>query len=188
MNAPEQLKTTRLLLRRPRLADAEPIFSRYASDLEVTKFLGWPRHISIEQTRAFLAYSELEWERWPAGPYLVEDLNDGRLLGSTGFAFESPQRAMTGYVLAKDAWGFGFATEALNAIVRLAEPLQIVELFALCYPDHKASFRVLEKCGFVRQPERVAGPHFPNLASDSQVDALCYVRRFRDAQQAQLSI
>jgi ribosomal-protein-alanine N-acetyltransferase len=180
MNAPEQLKTTRLLLRRPRLADAELIFSRYASDLEVTKFLGWPRHVSIEQTRAFLAYSELEWERWPAGPYLIEDLKDGRLLGSTGFAFENPQCAMTGYVLAKDAWGFGFATEALNAIVRVAENLHIAELFALCHPGHRASYHVLEKCGFIRQPELLLGAHFPNLSSDSQAGALRYVRRFHE--------
>lgn len=180
MNAPEQLKTTRLLLRKPRLVDAEVIFSRYASDLEVTKYLGWPRHVSIGQTRAFLEYSELEWNRWPAGPYLIEDLKDGRLLGSTGFAFESPQRAMTGYVLAKDAWGFGYATEALHAIVHVAENLHVAELFALCHAGHEASYRVLEKCGFVRQPERVAGSQFPNLASASQAGALRYVRRFRD--------
>ena len=174
MNAPEQLKTARLLLRKPRRADAELIFSRYASDTEVTKFLSWPRHTSIEQTHAFLEYSDCEWERWPAGPYLFEDLNDGRLLGSTGLAFESMQRAMTGYVLAKDSWGFGFATEALRAIVQLAQTLPIAELFALCHPAHNASSRVLEKCGFVRQPKRVAGAPFPNLSTDLQSATLCY--------------
>jgi RimJ/RimL family protein N-acetyltransferase len=52
-------------------ADAELIFRRYASDPEVTKFLGWPRHTSIEQTQAFLEFSDAEWEKWPAGPYLI---------------------------------------------------------------------------------------------------------------------
>ncbi len=183
MKVSDQLKTSRLLLRKPRSSDADLIFGRYSSDLEVTKFLGWQRHTSIEQTRAFLAFSNLEWQRWPAGPFLIEDLKDGRLLGSTGLAFENPLRAMTGYVLAKDAWGFGFATESLRAIVQLAETLLIDELFALCHPDHKASYNVLEKCGFVRQPERLAGAHFPNLAADAQPGALRYVRRFRDSQQ-----
>ena len=45
-------------------------------DLEVTKYVGWPRHRSIEQTKAFLAFSEAGWRRWPAGPYW--------LLGGTG--------------------------------------------------------------------------------------------------------
>ena len=179
MKAPEQLTTPRLLLRKPQREDAELIFSRYASDHEVTQYLGWPRHTSIEQTRAFLDFSDLEWHRWPAGPYLIEDRRDNRLLGSTGFTFETPHRAMTGYVLAKDSWGFGFATEALGAIVRLADSLEIPELFALCHPDHRASYRVLEKCGFARQPELVRGSHFPNLAGGSRADALCYVRALR---------
>jgi RimJ/RimL family protein N-acetyltransferase len=181
MNAPEQLKTKRLLLRKPRRADAELIFSRYASDPGVTKFLSWPRHTSIELTHAFLKYSDREWERWPAGPYLIENLKDSRLLGSTGFAFESPQRAMTGYVLAKDSWGFGYATEALRAIVQLAETLPIAGLFALCHPDHSASYRVLEKSGFVRQPKRVKGAQFPNLSNDLQSDALCYELAIRQS-------
>lgn len=181
MKAPEQLTTTRLLLRKPERTDAELIFSRYASDHGVTQYLGWPRHASIEQTHAFLDFSDLQWERWPAGPYLIEDRQDRRLLGSTGFAFETPRRAMTGYVLAKDAWGLGFATEALGAIVRLADSLEIAELLALCHPNHRASFRVLEKCGFARQPELVQGSHFPNLAGGSRAGALCYLRTFRPA-------
>ena len=181
MKAPEQLTTTRLLLRKPQRADAELIFSRYASDAEVTRYLGWPRHECIEQTQSFLDYSDLEWERWPAGPYLIEDLHDGRLLGSTGFTFQAAHRAITGYVLAKDAWGFGFATEALRAMVRLADSLEIAELCAFCHPDHRASYRVLEKCGFTRQPELVRGSHFPNLAGPSRADALCYVHAFPQA-------
>jgi ribosomal-protein-alanine N-acetyltransferase len=181
MKAPGHLTTARLLLRRPLRSDADLIFSRYASDPQVTKFLGWPRHTSIEQTQAFLDFSDIEWEKWPAGPYLIETPKDGRLLGSTGFTFEIPDRAMTGYVLAKNAWGFGYATEALSAVVRLAEALEIGELFALCHPDHPASHRVLEKCSFVRRAELVQKVQFPNLIGGSAADALRYVRTFRAA-------
>jgi ribosomal-protein-alanine N-acetyltransferase len=176
MNAPDHLTTARLLLRRPLRSDAELIFNRYASDPEVAKFLGWPRHTSIEHTHLFLDFSDKEWERWPAGPYLIESGEDGRLLGSTGLNFKAPDRAMTGYVLAKEAWGFGYATEALSAIARLGDALDIGELFALCHRDHRASHRVLEKCGFVRQPKHIERAHFPNLGAGSCADALCYVR------------
>jgi ribosomal-protein-alanine N-acetyltransferase len=44
MRAPERLETARLILRRPRAADAPVIYERYASDPEVTRWLGWPRH------------------------------------------------------------------------------------------------------------------------------------------------
>jgi hypothetical protein len=38
------------------------MFSRYASDHEVTRFLGWPRHRSLDETRAFLQFSDAEWQ------------------------------------------------------------------------------------------------------------------------------
>ena len=76
MKAPEHIETTRLVLRKPTAADAETIYKRYSSDTEVTKYVGWPRHQSIEQTKEFLGFSEAEWNRWPAGPYLIECQGD----------------------------------------------------------------------------------------------------------------
>lgn len=178
MRAAERLTTARLILRRPLPTDAEAIYRRYSADPEVTRFLAWPRHDSIDDTRRFLDFSNKEWETWHAGPYLIELLEGERLLGSTGFSFEAPTRAMTGYVLAKDAWGFGYATEALGAIVRLGQELKIDELGALCHPAHIASQRVLEKCGFVCQTDRVEGSQFPNLGAGSCADALSYIRTF----------
>ena len=98
-----------------------------------------------------------QWSRWPAGPYLIESRSDHKLLGGTGLGFETPSRAVTGYVLARDAWGNGYATEALTAIVNIAEGLGVVRLYALCHPDHPASARVLEKCGF-RLEQRLDNP------------------------------
>ena len=105
MKAPPELATDRLTLVRPKTEDASEVFERYASDPEVTRFLGWPRHTSVSDTQAFLIFSASEWERWPAGPYLIRRRSDGWLLGGTGLGFESPMQAVTGYVLAKDAWG-----------------------------------------------------------------------------------
>ena len=70
---------------------------------------------------------------------------------------------MTGYVLAKDAWGLGYATEALRAMVDLSWQLDVDWLFALCHPDHRASMHVLEKCGFVRDSGWNRPVEFPNL-------------------------
>ena len=171
---PERVETERLVLRKPTAADADAMFSRYASDAEVTRFLGWPRHQSIDQTRDFLQFSEAEWGRWPAGPCLIESREGGRLLGSTGLAFETSFRAATGYVLAKDAWGFGYATEALRGMVTLAAGLGVRRLYALCHPDHPASRRVLEKCGFAREGLLRRHSEFPNLRPGEPADVLCY--------------
>lgn len=176
MKAPPEFETARLILAAPTAADADAVFERYASDPGVTKYLGWPRHQSVADTREFLAFSAAEWERWPAGPYLIRRRSDGRLLGSTGLGFERPDEAMTGYVLASDAWGKGYATEALGAMVDLSRRIDVVRVYALCHPEHRASWRVLEKCGFTRDASWSRPAEFPNLAPGTLQDVVCYER------------
>jgi len=176
LKAPPQFATVRLLLAAPTAADANAIFERYASDADVTKYVGWPRHQSVADTRGFLAFSEAEWQRWPAGPYLIRRRSDGLLLGSTGLGFERPNEAMTGYVLAKDAWGMGYATEALGAMIDVARRLDVRRIYALCHPQHRASWRVLEKSGFSRDRRWSKQVEFPNLAPGTLQDVVCYER------------
>jgi RimJ/RimL family protein N-acetyltransferase len=176
--APERIETARLVLRRPFPNDARSIFERYSADAEVTRYLSFRRHASVKDTRAFLAWSEKEWQRWPAGPYLIESREAKTLLGGTGIAFESPQRATTGYVLARDAWGRGYATEALRAVVEAAQGLGVRRLQAYCHPEHRASWHVLEKCGFVREGTLRLYAELPNLVPGEPCDLLLYARTF----------
>jgi uncharacterized protein (DUF924 family)/RimJ/RimL family protein N-acetyltransferase len=168
-----RFRTARLVLRRPDLPDAPAIFERYASDAEVTRFLSWPRHSSLDATRAFIEFSDERWARWPAGPYLIET-PEGTLLGGTGLAFETPERASTGYVLARDAWGQGYATEALGGMVGIARMLGIVRLEATCHAEHRPSAHVLEKNGFVCQGRLPRHTVFPNLDPRQPCDVLAY--------------
>jgi RimJ/RimL family protein N-acetyltransferase len=178
MKAPAEIQTPRLVLSRPEAADAESIFQRYASDPEVTRLLSWRRHQSIAETEGFLRFSAQSWEDWPAGPYLIRSRDSGQLLGGTGLAFAGANDAVTGYVLAKDAWGKGYATEALTAVVQIAPQIGVKRLIAQCHPDHQKSRRVLEKCGFVRDLNWTQQTEFPNLAPGVPQDVLCYERLF----------
>jgi RimJ/RimL family protein N-acetyltransferase len=81
---------------------------------------------------------------------------------------------MTGYVLAKEAWGKGFATEALTAIVEVATRIGVSRLFAVCHAEHLPSRRVLEKCGFVLDDMSKSAVEFPNLSPGVQQEALYY--------------
>ena len=157
------------------MRDAPAIFERYAADAEVTRFLGWPRHRSVDDTEAFLRFCAQEWERWPAGPYLIFSRADGQLLGGTGLTFQTREEAMTGYVLARDAWGRGYASEALVAMIEVARQTGVVHLRALCHPDHPASQHVLEKCGFVLDDPPTRPTQFPNLSPGVELEALCYL-------------
>ena len=176
MRTEETIETTRLVLSRPTLADAQEIFERYASDLEVVRYLSFPRHETMAATYGFLKMSDHEWSAWQAGPYLIRSRETGVLLGGTGMSFETPWRAMTGYVLARDSWGHGYATEALAAMAALAERLHIVRLYALCHPDHAASVHVLDKCGFIKEGTWQRHSVFPNIDPERPVDTECYTK------------
>ncbi len=107
---------------------------------------------------------------------LIESRATGALLGSTGLDFETEYRASAGYVLARDSWGHGFATEALHAMVEFADTLGLQRLYALCHVHHVRSARVLERGGL--QLEGTLRRHmvFPNMADLHAQDVLCYSR------------
>ena len=161
-------------MRRPVSEDAVDIYERYARDPEVTRFLIWPMHTSLDDTHAFLEFSDAEWARWPAGPYLIFSLADGSLLGSTGLQFEVPFRATTGYVLARDSWGQGFATEALIAMRQTAADLRVQRLYAMCHTEHWPSRNVLEKGGFQFEGTLRRFSEFPNLNPGIAEDVASY--------------
>jgi RimJ/RimL family protein N-acetyltransferase len=59
----------------------------------------------------------------------------------------------------------------------LAARLGVTRLYALCHPDHRASSRVLEKCGFVLEGTLAAYAEFPNLKPGVRDTVLCYAVR-----------
>ncbi len=178
VKAPERIETERLVLRRPRRDDAEAIFARYASDRDALRYVSWPAHDTVALTHEFLTYSDVQWAGWGAGPFLAFLREGGVLVGSTGLAFDAPERASTGYVFARDAWGRGYATEALAAMVALAPTLGVRRLYAICHVDHRPSARVLEKGGFTLEGVLPRYCEFPNLDDGGRGDVCCYVRLF----------
>ena len=174
LRAPSAIETKRLLLRRPIASDAEAVFARYAGDPAVTKYLGWRTHRAVADSQMFLACCEAEWKQAGVGPYLLQSRVNGEVLGSAALRLSSTQQAGTGYVLAKDAWGQGYATEALRAMRDLAFDLGVLRITGICHPEHHASARVMQKCGFTREGILRGHAQFPNVAPGVAADVLCY--------------
>lgn len=179
IKGPLRVDSARLIFSKPCAADAPAIFERFAGDPAATRYMAWPRHRSVLDTYGFISFSDDEWRRWPAGPYVIRLAADGTVVGSTGFSFESPERAITGYILACDVWGHGYATEALRAMVDLAPQLGLRVLTAAVHAGHAASARVLEKCDFAPDRRAVRQMVFPNLGSSDPVDIVDYRLQLR---------
>ena len=174
--APDVIHTARLRLRRPRTSDAQAIFDRYASDPAVTHFMSFRRHTSIADSTMFIDFSKVEWASNGCGAYLVFPRESDTLLGATGMSLQGDD-AETGYVFARDAWGFGYATESLQAMMDVGRAMGLHALHAHCHPDHHASMHVLEKCGFTLDYRARASHVFPNQSQVKQ-DVLSYLFTF----------
>ncbi|MGV8083615.1 MAG: GNAT family N-acetyltransferase [Coriobacteriia bacterium] len=174
MRFPERIETARLALRCPQAADVEAIFSGWASDPLTTRYMAWPRHCSIEDTNAFLRFSDQQWANTSAGPYAIVLQSTGELIGTCGFAFRSSDVAEIGYILKRSCWGIGYATESVRAQIEAAGMLGDVLLAASVHPANASSVAVLERCGFVLDSDNVECVRFPNLETAPVVEVLRY--------------
>ena len=158
-----ELETRRLLLRRMRLDDAEAMYA-YASDPEVTRYVLFETHRSIEDSEAFLRLAAEGYERGDFGGWGVVLKDSGAFIGTCG-AEASPEhaRAELGYVLSREHWGKGLMPEAVRAIIRFCfGRLDLNRVQARCMAENTASARVMEKAGMtyegtLRESEFIKG-------------------------------
>ena len=173
LSPPFKLETDRLLLRHPLEGDAASIFERYAQDAEVTRFLIWKPHHTVAETQEFIERCQRVWSDGTGFPWVIVRKSDHLLLGMIELRPES-HKAEFGYVLARDAWGNGYMTEAIKTVVgwALAQP-QIWRVWAYCHVQNGASARVLEKAGLEREGILKRWSIHPSFGAEPQ-DCYCY--------------
>lgn len=170
---PDTIETPRLHLRRPVPADAERIFQTYAQDPEVTRYLEWVPHTSVETTRKFVTFCQERWTKSVAFPYVITRKEDAKLLGMIEVR-PNGHRADFGYVLARSYWGSGLMPEAIAAIVKITfAHATIYRMAATCDVENRASARALEKSGFSREALLRRYIIHPNISPEPR-DSLLY--------------
>ncbi len=172
---PRILRTDRLLLRPPEPSDAEAIYDAYATDSEVTRFVLWRPHKRVEETRAFLKEAARAWDGGRRFPWviLLRDAAEDSLIGMVELRLAG-HRADLGYVLARDAWGRGYMTEALRAVLETAFAVRDVRrVAAYCHVENVGSARVMEKAGMEREGLLRSYALFPNVG-DEPADCWLY--------------
>jgi ribosomal-protein-alanine N-acetyltransferase len=164
------LETDRLVLRRLTLDDIDAMSSFYA-DPAVRRFFP-DGTLTREET-----LEELEWildvyyERYGYGLWATVERQTGDVIGrcgllpfkvvrattQAGLALDDPDvhprpddryEVEVAYLLARERWGRGFATEAAAAIVAYGfEHLDVDRLISLIDPGNDASASVARRCG-----------------------------------------
>ena len=145
----QAIEASRLILRRATLEDAEPMFRNWASDPEVTKFLTWPPHGSIEVTRKVLASWLAEYEKNDYYQWLIVPKETGEPIGSLiAGTVGRAQSAHSGYCIGNAWWHRGIMSEALRAVIDyLFGEVGYHRIESMHDPNNPHSGGVMRKCG-----------------------------------------
>jgi [ribosomal protein S5]-alanine N-acetyltransferase len=147
------LETKRLRLRPLKLDDATDVFA-YAQDPLVSQHVLWHQHHQLSDAITFVKTIVRKYENGEVAEWGIELKSERVIVGTCGFVNYSAEhrKAEVGYALARRLWGNGMASEALEAVVRIAfDELNLNRLEARCTLENKASMRVLDRAGFSRE-------------------------------------
>ena len=145
-----ELKTTRLILRRFVVEDAEMMYRNWASDPEVTKFMTWPAHGSVDISRMVLGSWVQEYDRNDFYQWVIEF--EGEPIGSISVIHtaEDTESCEIGYCIGRNWWHQGITSEALGAVIKfLFDVVGMNRIQARHDVNNPNSGGVMRKCGMV---------------------------------------
>ena len=151
MNAPTLL-TERLIIRPVEQRDWQPL-SVIRADDGVARFTGGVR--TSQDVWFTMLRSHGLWAMLGFGYWTAEHRETGALIGEVGFAdFKrglDPDISGTpeaGWIIAPDAWGQGYASEAMTAAHDWLDKTHPGRSTCIISPDNAASIRVAKKLGY----------------------------------------
>jgi RimJ/RimL family protein N-acetyltransferase len=176
MASDDVLLGPRVLLRRPRIEDADAIFASIASDPKVTEYLSWMPHPDVDETRRVITevFNVGDDHTW-----VIAMRETHEIIGQLGYRRPREREAQMGYCMAARLWGHGLMPEAVDVILaHLQQDSGLDRVTAAVFMANTRSVQVLLKCGFALARTL---PHYtvlPNLSPEAQ-DCLLYVRAMR---------
>jgi RimJ/RimL family protein N-acetyltransferase len=142
------IHTERLILRGFTSHDFEPL-ATIVSDPEVVRYLDNGAPINREECWRGMALFIGHWQLRGYGWWAVEERRSGELIGRIGlYNPEGWPGIEIGWLLRRDVWGAGLATE--GAAAALAYAFDVVgaqHVISIIDPDNSRSIRVAEKIG-----------------------------------------
>ncbi|MBO4848694.1 MAG: GNAT family N-acetyltransferase [Clostridia bacterium] len=130
--------------------DAETMFHAWASDPEVTKYLTWNPHTSVEQSRHIIGVWISEYEKPERLNFAITLKESGELIGGidvVGYLGGVGGTPVIGYCLSRKHWNRGYMTEACMRVLALLRERGYSEVRIDAMTENVGSNRVILKCG-----------------------------------------
>lgn len=141
------LETNRLLLRPFEMDDAEQMFNGWASDEEVTKYLTWNAHRSIDDTKAILNLWIKQYEKPERLNFGIVLKETNKLIGGIDVVGYIKGVPVIGYTLSRKYWECGYMTEACKKLIEYLFSKGYTKIRIDALVENVASNKVILKCG-----------------------------------------
>ena len=154
-----QLKTERLILRDPLPTDIDG-WHRLMSDPKTMYYLPGITMHSLEQSRQNLETAVAEAHSSNRTKYFlaIEHGGTGAFIGTVGYTVTQTtpfgKFVGAGYFILPEYHGQGYMTEAFREVIRFAfEDDGVYRISTGCMTENRASERVMQKCGLIKEAE-----------------------------------
>lgn len=149
----QSLQTPNLQFKELTMEDSEAIHE-YASNPDVSRFIGWPLMNSLKETEQFVA-EMMEKEKNGTHVYAnVIEKSTEKIIGTVMlFNFDKvANKAEIGYVFHQDSWGKGYGREAVKAVSDYGlKVIGLHKVHAQVTDANVGSSKILEHNGFIKE-------------------------------------
>jgi len=130
-------------------------YIEWQTDMEVARYLSWLPVSSADAESSLLDAIEQQSAADRKRFYFAVVLKENQeVIGDVGFTLSEPFTADCGWFLRSGFQGRGFATQAVNQMIRYAfQNRQLEALTASCDSTNRASALLMTRCGFMLQRE-----------------------------------
>lgn len=168
----QTIDTNRLILRKFRRGDAEPMFRNWANDSDVCRYVTWSEHGDPAVTESIVDQFIEGYDSDRVYNWAMELRETREPIGSISVVLmsEASEWCEIGYCMGKDHWNKGIMSEALEAVIDyLFREVGFHRIQARHDVDNPASGQVMQKCGMhfeglLKEASRQKEGRFSDLA------------------------
>ena len=175
---PLTIETERLILRSVRAGDGQLLFDLYANDPVTSKYMAFKVTGRVDESEFFAqAVGDFFKGRTDAPirqfAWIVQEKISGEFVGSAGFGPMNEVAVSGGYILNRNFWGKGYASELWTKLVQVlqADP-GVKRIEAYHHPENPASGKVMLRAGMTCEGIRSEGSVYPNISGDKIPDLI----------------
>ena len=172
MVVPEIIELENVILRKPILADAKLILE-FASDPSTVKYMDWPLESNIRKIEERILEKILKWENQSAFSWSIVKRDKDKVIGTISI-FPEKEKVELGFVINRNYWNKGYATECAKGILKVLSSIpEVTSVWATCDCKNIQSSKVLDKIGM--EKDKILRDYCirPNISSDKR-DAYLY--------------